>query len=210
MFARHERMLALRYLRPRREEGFLAFIGASSIAGIAVGVGTLIVVLAVMNGFPSVLMSRILTVNGDFLVYGAARTDAAADAERVAALAGIKAAFPVIEGNVLGHTQAGAAAGIRIQGIRPGDLARHPALAGNIRHGDLAGFRGGIIVGARLAERLDIGPGDRLTLVSAAGRATALGTVPRRKTYRVAAIFELGIFDYDDSYVFMPLSKARI
>ncbi len=213
MIRAYEWQVALRYLRPRREEGFLTVVAVFSVLGIAVGVATLIVVLAVMNGFPNILVKRALAVNGDFLVYGARPDAAEADAvaERLAAVAGVRAAYPIIEGGVLANAPGGAA-GVRVQGMRAADLARHNAVAGAVRAGSLEAFarRGAIVIGSRLAERLALAPGDRVTLVSSEGRSTVFGTVPRAKSFTVAAVFDLGIYEYDEAYVFVPLEDARV
>ena len=213
MIPAYELLVAMRYLRPRRQEGFLTVVSAFSILGIAVGVATLVVVLAVMNGFPSILLQRVMAVNGDLAVYGSARgfADAEALAGRLGGVAGIKTVHPVIEGNVLAYA-AGGAAGVRVQGVRPVDFAAHRVIVDKIHAGGLEGFATGkeVVIGARLAERLGIGLGDRLRLVAQEGLATVFGTVPRQKTYRVGAVFDLGIFEYDDSYVFMARDAARV
>ncbi|MBM3951054.1 MAG: lipoprotein-releasing ABC transporter permease subunit [Rhodospirillales bacterium] len=213
MFTRFEWSVAMRYLRARRQEGFISVIAWFSLLGIALGVATLIIVMSVMNGFRHELLSRILGLNGHLGVYGlsAPLTDFDAMALAVRKVPGVVSATPIVEGQVMA-TARGAARGALVRGIRPDDLAKQSLVARSIVGGGLAQFEGedAVVVGARLADRLGLAVGDRVTLISPQSTATALGTVPRMRAYRIVATFNVGMFEYDSSYVFMPLKAAQI
>ncbi len=213
MFSAFEWMIALRYLRARRREGFISVIAWFSLLGIALGVATLIIVMSVMNGFRQELLSRILGLNGHLSVYGvsASMTGFDALADKVSAVAGVVDVTPLIEGQVMASAR-GLARGAVVRGVRHGDIARRPIVANHIVAGSLDDFEGddALLIGSRLAERLGIGVGDRLTLISPKGNVTAFGTVPRMRAYRVVATFQIGMFEYDSSFVFMPLDAAQV
>jgi lipoprotein-releasing system permease protein len=212
IFDPFERMVAFRYLRPRRQEGFVSVIAIFSLLGIALGVATLIIVMAVMNGFRSELISRILGLNGNLAVYGQTTklTDFDAVAATVRAVPGVVEATPLIEGQVMATGPAGAS-GALVRGIRPDDIRNRKLIAENIKAGSLAEFGDdGIAVGKRLAYRLGLGVGGKITLISPEGTDTAFGTVPRLKTYRIAALFDVGYYEYDNGYIFIPLEAAQI
>jgi lipoprotein-releasing system permease protein len=215
MFNAFERTVAFRYLRARRGERFVSVIAISSLVGIALGVATLIIVMSVMNGFRHELLGRILGLNGHMGVYaaeGGPMPDFDAVAARIRGLPGIVAATPIVEGQVLLTSQAGGASGGLARGIRPEDLRARTIIADNIRRGDLAAFEGDdvVVIGTGLAARLRIGIDDRISLVSPQGRATVFGTVPRVRSYRVVALFNVGMNEYDTSFVFLPLEAAQI
>jgi lipoprotein-releasing system permease protein len=212
IFNSFERMVAFRYLRARRQEGFVSVIAIFSLLGIALGVATLIVVMSVMNGFREDLIGRILGLNGHLAVYGEAAqlTDFDAVAAKVRKVPGIVSATPLIEGQVMA-TSPLAASGALVRGIRPEDIRDRKLIADHIVAGSLAEFdEDGIVVGNRLARRLGVRVGDKITLISPEGTDTAFGTVPRLKTYRVAALFEVGFYEYDNSYIYMPLAAAQV
>ena len=213
MFSFFERMVAMRYLRSRRREGFISFITWMSLLGIALGVATLIIVMAVMNGFRHELLSRILGLNGHLSVYGIQNAMSGFDplAEKVRGVPGVLSVTPVIEGQVMA-TARGVARGAVVRGVRRADLAKRPLVADNIISGSLADFGGGdtVLVGHRLANRLGLKVGEAITLISPQGNATAFGTVPRLRSYRIAATFEIGMYEYDSSFVFMPLPAAQL
>jgi lipoprotein-releasing system permease protein len=212
MFGQVERLIAGRYLRPRRQEGFVSVIAAFSFLGIMLGVGTLIVVLAVMAGFRAELLGRVLGFNGHITVQTAPEglADFDALAERLRAATGVVEVTPLVTGQVMA-TANGVASGALVRGIRPEDLAARPAISGNLQAGSLSGLtKDQIAIGSRMASRMGLGPGDRLQLISPEGTATALGTVPRIKAYEIGAIFEVGMYEYDNSVVFMPLEAAQL
>ncbi|HEU0156258.1 MAG TPA: lipoprotein-releasing ABC transporter permease subunit [Stellaceae bacterium] len=212
IFNSFERMVAFRYLRARRQEGFVSVIAIFSLLGIALGVATLIIVMSVMNGFRADLLGRILGLNGDLGVYAAAGplADFDAAAKKVETVPGVTAAIPMVEGQVMATSDAGAA-GALVHGIRPADLRALHLVSGHIVAGSLADFDGdGVAVGARLAQRLGVRVGGPITLLSPQGTATAFGTMPRIKTYRVAAIFDVGMYEYDNSFIYVPLPAAQL
>ena len=213
MFGRFERAVAGRYLRARRGERFVSVIAAFSLVGIALGVATLIIVMAVMNGFRADLLQRILGFNGDLGVYGAGASLADYEplAERIRRVPGVVSAAPIVEGQVLLSSGPYSGGGI-VRGIAPADLRHFSEVADNIRAGSLDDFGGddAIAIGLTLAQRTGLTVGSRLTLISPNGAATAFGTVPRVRAYRVVAVFQAGVNDYDASYVFLPLQAAQV
>jgi lipoprotein-releasing system permease protein len=212
IFNAFERMVAFRYLRARRQEGFVSVIAIFSLLGIALGVATLIIVMSVMNGFRADLLGRILGLNGHLGVYAQSGplSDFDADATKVSEVPGITGVTPLIEGQVMATTEAGAA-GALVRGIRPEDLRRRPLVADHIVQGSLADFDDdGVAVGDRLARRLGVAVGSAITIISPQGTATAFGTMPRIKTYNVVALFDVGMYEYDNSFIFVPLEAAQL
>ena len=212
MFRGVERLIAGRYLRPRRQEGFVSVIAAFSFLGIMLGVGTLIVVLAVMSGFRAELLSRVLGFNGHITVQTGPEGLAAFDqlVQRLRSLDGVVMVTPLVTGQVM-VTANEVASGALVRGIRPDDLIAHRAIADSVQAGALAGLtKDQIAIGSRMAYRMGVGLGDRLQLISPKGTPTALGTVPRIKAYEIGAIFEVGMYEYDNSVIFMPLEAAQL
>jgi lipoprotein-releasing system permease protein len=211
-FARFEWMLSLRYLRARRREGFISVIAGFSFLGIMLGVATLIIVMAVMNGFRTELLDKILGLNGHLLIQpiDSPLTDWDAVAGRIAQVPGVRLAAPVVEGQALASSPFGAN-GVLVRGIRGADLERLGSIARNIRQGTLEGFDDGegVAIGRRLAEQLSLQAGDNVTLVSPRGAVTPMGTTPRIKPYKIAAVFEIGMSEYDAAFVYMPLPEAQ-
>ncbi|EHM00057.1 lipoprotein releasing system, transmembrane protein, LolC/E family [Acetobacteraceae bacterium AT-5844] len=214
MFGAFERMVAFRYLRARKGERFVSVIAIFSLVGIALGVATLIIVMSVMNGFRQELLGRILGLNGHLGIYaadGGGLRDFDTILARVRGLPGVVSATPIVEGQVLLTSESGGATGGFARGIRPDDLRARPILADNIRSGSLAQFGGDdtIIIGTRLAQKLRVGVGGKVTMVSPQGRTTVIGMVPRLKDYRVVALFDTGMNEYDSGFVFLPLDAAQ-
>src|SRR5580704_4280145 len=211
-FAPFEWMLSLRYLRARRREGFISVIAGFSFVGIVLGVATLIIVMAVMNGFRHELFDKMLGLNGDLLVQaqGSPFTDWDVVADRVSKVDGVRLAAPIVDGQALASSPYNAS-GVLVRGIRGGDLAKLSSVASNIEFGTLDGFDEGqgIAIGKRLAEQLSLRVGDNLTLVAPRGAVTPMGTTPRIKSYKIAAIFEIGMSEYDAAFVFMPLPESQ-
>ncbi|MCC7272718.1 MAG: lipoprotein-releasing ABC transporter permease subunit, partial [Alphaproteobacteria bacterium] len=213
IFSAFERMLAFRYLRSRRQEGFISVIAGFSFLGIGLGVATLIIVMSVMNGFRQELLGRILGLNGHMTVLS--NTGNMRDFDRVAEavrrVPGVVSATPQIEGQVMASNQ-GRASGALVRGVRPDDLRARKLIADKIEAGFLSQFEGDdtVVIGYRLAQKLGILPGDRLTLIAPQGLASPLGTLPRIRAYRVVAIFNVGMFEYDSSHVFLPLAAAQL
>jgi lipoprotein-releasing system permease protein len=211
-FAPFEWMLSLRYLRARRREGFISVIAGFSFIGIMLGVATLIIVMAVMNGFRQELLSKILGLNGHLLIQPleSPLTDFAAVADRVSKVDGIYLAAPLVEGQALASSPFNAS-GVVVRGMLGADLSKLSQISSNIKQGTLDGFDNGqgLAIGSRLAEQLSVRAGDNITLVSPRGAVTPMGTTPRIKAYKIAAVFEIGMSEYDSAFVFMPLSEAQ-
>ncbi len=212
-FARFEWMLARRYLGSRRKETFISVISIISFVGIMLGVMTLIIVMAVMNGFRTELLDRILGINGHLIVQPvhAEFTDYDDVARRLEALKGITLALPLIEGEVLASGGQGGN-GARVRGMREADLKRLPAVGDKIVDGTLDGFDTdeGVAIGINMANNLGLGIGDAITLITPNGNQTAFGVSPRVKAYPVTAIFKMGMSEYDNIFVFMPLEEAQL
>jgi lipoprotein-releasing system permease protein len=210
-FAPFEWMVALRYLRARRKEGFISVIAGFSFIGIMLGVATLIIVMAVMNGFRQELFDKMLGLNGHVVVHSLGEfTDYDEVANRVRKVEGVKYALPLVEGQVLISTPY-TSSGALVRGLREADLKSLTSISDNIRFGTLDGFddNPGLALGSRMANSLNVKVGDEVSILTPRGPSTALGTAPRVKRYPVAAIFEIGMSEYDASILFMPLKEAQ-
>jgi len=210
-FAPFEWMVALRYLRARRKEGFISVIAGFSFIGITLGVATLIIVMAVMNGFRQELFDKMLGLNGHVVVHSLGEfTDYDEVANRIRKVEGVKYALPLVEGQVLISTPY-SSSGALVRGLREADLKSLKSVSSNIRFGTLAGFddKPGLAMGSRMANALNLKVGDEVSILTPRGPSTALGTAPRVKRYPVAAIFEIGMSEYDASILFMPLNEAQ-
>jgi len=214
MFGPFERAVAGRYLRARRGERFASIIALFSLIGIALGVATLIIVMSVMGGFKVDLLNRIIGFNGDLGVYGADNqiTNYKAVAERIDRLPGVISAVPVVDGQVLLSGPRGNSGGGYVRGIEPADLQAQKLVSEHVIAGTLNDFKGddAIAIGSGMARQFGVWLNDRITLVSPQGAATAFGTIPRVRAYRIVAIFNVGEFAYDSSYVFMPMDAAQV
>ena len=212
-FSAFERMVAGRYLRARRKEAFISVIAGFSFVGIMLGVATLIIVMAVMNGFRAELMKTILGVNGHLIAQPIESPfeDYAVLVERINQVDGVRFAVPLVEGQTLSSGNVGAGTGALVRGVREQDLRKLDLVSDNIKLGTLDDFDSGsgVAIGARMAENLGLTIGDILTLVSPDGDVTPFGTTPRVKGYPVNAIFEVGMSEYDSSIVYLPLTEAQ-
>ena len=213
VFTPVERMLAMRYMRSRRSEGFISVIAWFSLLGIALGVATLIIVMSVMNGFRAELVGRILGLNGHVAVYsanakGVSNFDALA--VRIAGIPGVIAVTPQIEGQVMASS-GGLTSGAVVRGVRWSDLAARKPLWDSLDEAAIGRFKedGGVLMGSRLAQTINVRVGHKITLVGAKGRTTPFGTLPQRRTFTVAGIFNVGMFEYDKAFIFMPLKPAQ-
>jgi lipoprotein-releasing system permease protein len=213
MFSPFERLVALRYLRARRREGFISVIAGFSLLGIGLGVATLIIVMSVMNGFRQELLGRILGVGGHLNIYGQgiSLTDYDAMAGRVRRVDGVVSVLPVVDGQVMASAN-NVASGAIVRGMRPEDLASKHILSDHIIIGSLKDFHGddALLVGSRMAARMGLRVGDALTLISPKGNVTAFGTVPRLRAYHIVGIFEVGMYEHDNNFIYMPLEAAQI
>ena len=213
-FSAFERLVAWRYLRSRRKETVISVIASISFLGIMLGVATLIVVMAVMNGFRAELLTRILGINGHLIVQpiDMPLDDYEAVAQRINGVAGVKFALPLIDGQVLASGTVGAGTGALVRGISGENLGKLTVVASNIKHGSLVGFdqSEGVAIGQRMADNLGLVLGDSITLISPDGDVTPMGTTPRVKAYPVVAIFEVGMSEFDASIIFMPFAEAQL
>ena len=213
-FSAFERMVAWRYLKSRRKEAFISVIAGFSFVGIMLGVATLIIVMAVMNGFRGELITRILGINGHIVVQPIDRplNDYDELATRLKGVEGVRMAIPLVEGQTLASGVGGAGTGALVRGIRAEDLQAMTIVSENIQSGDMVGFLAGegVAIGSRMAQSLGLTAGDLITLVAPEGDVTPFGMTPRVKAYPVSAIFEVGMSEYDSSIIYMPLQEAQL
>jgi len=210
---RYERMIARRYLLPGKGEGFIFLVAAISLVAVMLGVAALIVVMSVMNGFRAELFDKIIGLNGHAVVqsYGGRLPDwqdVLAEAKRTP---GVVSATPLVEQPLMGSYN-GRVEGVLVRGMLPQDIAQNKVLQGKVIQGALAEVTpgsGNVAIGARLAEALGASVGGQISLISPEGPATPFGTVPRIVSYRIAAIFEVGVYDYDKAFVIMPMQDAQ-
>lgn len=208
-----EWLIAARYLKARRGDRFLSIIAGFSLVGIAIGVMVLIVVMAVMNGFRQELFNRVVGLNGHVVVSadeGGLRNyqDLIAGITRIS---GVLRITPTVDGQVMA-VAGDRATGAFVRGISSKELRAHPLVAPNVVLGSLSDVQGleKVAIGVRLAQDLGLGIGDTITLISPRGTSTPFGGVPRMVGYQVAAIFEVGVYDYDNAFVYMPMEAAQI
>ncbi|MBD9593931.1 lipoprotein-releasing ABC transporter permease subunit [Ensifer sp. ENS05] len=213
-FSAFERMVAWRYLRSRRKEAFISVIAGFSFIGIMLGVATLIIVMAVMNGFRTELISRILGINGHMIVQpiDGPLNNYPELATKFSGVKGVTMAIPMVEGQVLAQGVGDSSTGALVRGIRADDLSKMKSVSGHIQSGDFVGFASGsgVAIGSRMAEQLGITVGGTITLTSPNGDVTPLGMNPRVKAYTVSAIYEIGMSEYDSTIIFMPLEEAQL
>ena len=216
-FGLWERAVAGRYLRAKRSQGGVALISVISFIGITLAVAVLIIVMSVMNGFRSELLGRILGFNPHIYVSGPSMQTSAREGIilNIKKIPGVIQVAPVIEAQVMALGQ-GQISGAFVRGLSPADLRATKIVSGTITRGSAEGFGDGdyggdlILVGDRLAQSLGVQPGDALTLISPTGGATAFGSTPQRKAYTVAGTFSVGMSEYDQSFIYMPLAQAQI
>jgi lipoprotein-releasing system permease protein len=221
-FAAFEWLLAGRYLRARKKERTVSVIAVISFLGIMLGVATLIIVMSVMNGFRTELLSKILGLNGHAIAQPIGETMPEFDAATAAirALPGVVRAAPLVDGQVMVRGSEGTTAtGALVRGIRKADLATLTVVSNTLTPGSLDAFQGGnaIIIGSRLADQMGLRlpdgtlvPDARLTLIGAEGPVTAVGPTTRRKTYNVVGTFTIGMSEYDQLIIFMPFEQAQL
>jgi lipoprotein-releasing system permease protein len=210
-FNTFERMLAFRYLRARKAESFVSVIAGFSFAGILLGVATLIIVMSVMNGFRAELFGRILGLNGHLNVYAqnAPLNNYTTIAAITKATDGVTHVSPQVEGQALLTTK-GYASGAVVRGITLDTLQTKPILATGLVEGDTFNFKENkIAIGVKMAERLGLKIGDNVTLMSPKGKSSPFGTIPRSRAFTVAIIFDVGMYEYNNGFIFMPLDTAQ-
>ncbi len=211
MFTPFERLVAGRYLRARKAEGFVSVIASFSFLGIMLGVATLIIVMSVMNGFRAELIGRILGLNGHMNVYTQSGPlhDYNILSMKIADVDGVRSVMPIIETQALLSVH-GVANGVMVRGIAPEDFVRKPILADGILVGDKTTFQGNVVaIGVQMANKYRLTLGDDVTLIAPKGKASPFGTIPRSRTYKVGVIFDVGMYEYNSGFVFMPLNTAQ-
>ena len=215
-FSAWERAIAFRYLRARRKQGGVALVSAISFFGVMAAVAVLIIVMSVMNGFRAELLDEMLGFNGHLYVAGPVISDPARVEQTIARIRkvpGVTQAIPMVEAEAMALGQG--ITGAIVRGVRPEDLKRMKLVVDNIRPGSIQGFGEGdyggdlVLVGSRLAAQVDVRPGDPLTLVSPCSAATVFGCNPTQKAYTVGGLFTVGMSQYDQTYVYMPLTQAQ-
>jgi lipoprotein-releasing system permease protein len=207
-FSAFERTVAARYLRTRRREGFISLIAWFSLVGISLGVAALIIVTSVMNGLREDLLGKVIGVNGHVVVEGKGATldGWPALADKIRALPGVVSVVPTVEGSVMATGSLGLTQGAIIRGV-PMEVLENRA---NIRRfNENADLSAGLAVGYRLADKMVLGQGDRVTLVVPKPGPQGLGYAPRSRTFPVTALFSAKMSDYDSNYMFMPLDLAQ-
>ncbi|HEY0012536.1 MAG TPA: lipoprotein-releasing ABC transporter permease subunit [Allosphingosinicella sp.] len=213
ILSRYERMIARRYLLPGKGEGFIFLVASISLVAVMLGVAALIIVMSVMNGFRAELFDKVVGLNGHAVVqgYGGRLENWREVAQLAARTPGVVSAQPLIE-QALMATSEGRVEGVIVRGVRREDILSNETMGGNVLAGSLAALRPGtdnVALGSRLAQNLGVGVGQQISLVSPEGRTTPFGTVPRIVSYNVAAIFEIGIYDFDKAFVVMPIEDAQ-
>ncbi len=214
IFSAFERMVAWRYLRSKRKEGFVSVITIFSLLGICLGVATLIIVMSVMNGFRHELLNRILGLNGhmgDYDSYGALLGDYDVMAQKIKTAKNVVAVIPITEGQVMVTSSKGGVQGALLRGMRTEDLAFHKVIVQSLGNMRIEEFdkENTIVLGNKLARKLGVRVGEDVTLISPQGNATAFGTIPRMKSFRVIGTFDVGMQEYDANFMFMNLTDAQ-
>ncbi|RCL02231.1 MAG: lipoprotein-releasing system permease protein [Candidatus Tokpelaia sp. JSC161] len=214
-FSYLEWMIALRYIIPNRKQIFTSVVTILSFLGILIGVWALIVVMSVMNGFRTELLNRILGMNGHILIYAVNGFFDGYESliSRIEAIRGERFVVPILEGQVLVQGEIGDGTGALVRGLRQKDLQKLSTVSKNIRQGNLADFvdsSNAIAVGTGMARKLGLSVGSHVRLIHPDGDVTPFGVIPRIKVYKVVAIYEIGMYEYDSSIIFMPLKESQI
>jgi len=214
-FGKFERMMALRYIQSRKKEGFVSIIAGFSLLGICLGVATLIIVMSVMNGFRQELLSRILGLNGHLEVVSAYTPYLKGDYETLISktneTGGVLYIMPSVEGQVMvssDYTSQGA----MVKGLDMEALPDESVIKKSLQSGTLERLKeknNAVVVGSKLARKMNVRTGDEITLVSPEGKVTAFGTVPKMKSFVVAGTFDVGMFEYDANFIFMPIAESQ-
>ncbi|MAF98615.1 MAG: lipoprotein-releasing system transmembrane subunit LolC [Micavibrio sp.] len=211
MVSSFERMVAWRYLRSKKAEGFVSVITAFAFAGIMLGVATLIIVMSVMNGFRAELFGRILGLNGHMNVYSlqGPLMDYGYLKDKVSNVNGVEMVVPMIEAQALASKD-GVSTGLVVRGITWEDFMNRSTLREGVKEGSIERYSGaGVAIGNVLAEKLRLTVGDDFVITSPKVKSTPFGSMPRQRTYNVAVIFDVGMYEYNSSFVFMPLDSAQ-
>lgn len=213
ILSRYERMIAKRYLLPGKGEGFIFLVASISLVAVMLGVAALVIVMSVMNGFRAELFDKVVGLNGHAVIQGYGGElrgwrEILAEAQKTP---GVVSATPLIEQPLMA-TYEGRVEGVLARGMRVQDIRNNPVVSGKVIDGRLSELTpgsGNVAIGARLAEALGARVGGSISLISPQGQTSPFGTVPRIVSYRVAAIFEVGVYDYDKAFVIMPIEDAQ-
>ena len=211
-FSAFEWMIAARYLRARRKSGYVSVIALFSFLGLMLGVAALIIVMSVMNGFHQELLNKIVGVNGHIFLQAADSplTDYDKVVSDVKRVPDVGLAVPMVEG-AAGVSSQYNQSGALVRGIGEADLKALPGIGGHVKSGTLDGFdtSDGVAIGQGIAEALSLRVGDNITILTAKGAQTPFGVAPRIKSYPIKAIFQIGMAQFDNLFVYMPLSEAQ-
>ncbi|WP_296676509.1 lipoprotein-releasing ABC transporter permease subunit [Novosphingobium sp.] len=202
--------IAKRYMLPGRGEAFIALVAGISLVAVMLGVAALVIVMSVMNGFRAELFDKIVGLNGHAIVqaYGGRLENWREVLKEVEATPDVTRASPLIEQPLLGSLN-GRVEAVFARGNTQGDIQR---IASKVKMGSIAGVTpgsGNVAIGSQLAQNIGARVGDNITIINPQGQSTPFGTVPREISYHIAAIFEIGIYDYDERFVVMPLEDAQ-
>ena len=211
MFSKVEWLIAGRYIRTKKSEGFISVVAWFSLLGIMLGVGTLIIVLSVQNGLRAELVKSLLGFKGHIAIVS--NEDKIFDYDKfissIRSIANVAYVDPIIEGQLLASLN-NRSEGVLARGIKKENLENRLIITENIIRGSIDNFSdNSIIIGSKLSSRLSAGVGDKITLVSPRGMITVFGSVPRVKAYTVTGIFEVGHYQFDRIFIFMPLETAQ-
>ncbi|SEJ14208.1 lipoprotein-releasing system permease protein [Sphingomonas sp. OV641] len=213
ILSRYERMIARRYLLPGRGERFIVLVAGFSLGAVMLGVAALVIVMSVMNGFRAELFDKIVGLNGHAVVQGIGGrlTDWRDVVRQAEATPGVTSAVPLVEQPLM-STYNGRVEAVLVRGMRVQDLRSNQTIGSKVITGTISSLTPGsnrVALGSRLAESLGATVGSEITLINPAGQTTPFGTVPRYVNYTVAAVFEIGVYDFDKAYVIMPMEDAQ-
>ena len=213
IFSKGEQFIAFRYLKSRREEGFISISAFFSLIGITLGVATLIVVMSVMNGFRTELVNRILGINGHLMIYSSNNNyvnDYNSIIKKIINFENVLAITPQVEGQALARSK-NLITGVMIRGSRWTDLPTKKLLWKSLSKEAKSNYQNKkqILIGYRLARKLNVSVGDNLTLFSANGIVTALGLIPQKQSFVVGGLFNVGMYEYDENFIYLPWEKAE-
>ncbi|PZO90046.1 MAG: lipoprotein-releasing system transmembrane subunit, LolC/LolE family, partial [Sphingomonas sanxanigenens] len=213
ILSRYERMIAKRYLLPGRGEAFIFMVATISLIAVMLGVAALVIVMSVMNGFRAELFDKVVGLNGHAVIqgYDGRLPDWREVIQQAKATPGVTEATPLIEQPLMASFN-GRVEAVLARGMRVADIRGNATIKSKVLDGSLLALKpgsGNVAIGARLADALGAQVGSEISLISPQGQTTPFGTVPRIISYRVAAIFEVGVYDYDKAFVIMPIEDAQ-
>ena len=211
MFSSFERFVAFRYLFSARREGFVSVIAWFSFLGIALGVATLIVVMAVMNGFRQELFGKLVAMRGHVTVQSSTAAAMPENKEQLAlikSVPGVRLAYPMLEKQAIAMAKNNAS-GVMVQGLPVEAITKRDRIK-LMPETAIEQFNGDhVFIGRLVAKSLNLDVGDKITLLIQQGVSTAFGTMPKNKTFIVAGIFDVGMAHFDKNFIFMPLATAQ-